>query len=361
MTQPSPLVGDDYFSARDKFLSEAEDCGAFSHSAALSEKGPGGRDLFIDVAQLGSQRARKVLVHLSGVHGVEGFIGSAIQSIALREGFVIPDDTALVLVHAVNPFGFAWLRRTNENNVDLNRNGLPSSEFPIRVKQSYSDYTKVSERLGIEQAVFDAQEYGDRLAHLVGDWGESKVKQALAGGQYAHPAGLFYGGTELQESYGLLKELLKEPLASADFACAIDVHTGLGPAAVDSLLAEYATDDVRFQWLSAAFPFRLSPMAPDEGVAYHVSGISFNWLEQEFPSASWWSVAQEFGTAPIPVVLGALIEENIWYHHRDPWDLDAKCKANLKEAFCPNDPTWQATVIDRGILAIFRALKQMQK
>jgi hypothetical protein len=36
-------------------------------------------------------------------------------------------------VHALNPFGFAWLRRVNEYNVDLNRNfqdfnkSLPSS------------------------------------------------------------------------------------------------------------------------------------------------------------------------------------------------------------------------------------------
>ena len=34
-----------------------------------------------------------------------------------------PGD-ALVLVHVLNPYGMAWLRRTNENNVDLNRNFL---------------------------------------------------------------------------------------------------------------------------------------------------------------------------------------------------------------------------------------------
>jgi hypothetical protein len=38
-----------------------------------------------------------------------------------------------MLIHALNPFGFAWLRRVNEANVDLNRNfqdfnkSLPSS------------------------------------------------------------------------------------------------------------------------------------------------------------------------------------------------------------------------------------------
>ena len=33
-----------------------------------------------------------------------------------------------VLLHALNPYGFAWLRRVNEHNVDLNRNFLLPGE-----------------------------------------------------------------------------------------------------------------------------------------------------------------------------------------------------------------------------------------
>ncbi|MFX7984992.1 DUF2817 domain-containing protein, partial [Acinetobacter baumannii] len=35
---------------------------------------------------------------------------------------------ALLLVHAVNPYGFAHLRRVNEDNVDLNRNSVDFAE-----------------------------------------------------------------------------------------------------------------------------------------------------------------------------------------------------------------------------------------
>ncbi len=38
------------------------------------------------------------------------------------EGASVPDDLAVVLIHAINPYGFAWIRRVNEDNVDLNRN-----------------------------------------------------------------------------------------------------------------------------------------------------------------------------------------------------------------------------------------------
>src|SRR6478672_7572941 len=61
---------------------------------------------------------------VSGTHGVEGFCGSGCQV-----GFLVdrvyeglPKTVDVALVHALNPFGFAWLRRVNENNVDLNRN-----------------------------------------------------------------------------------------------------------------------------------------------------------------------------------------------------------------------------------------------
>ena len=39
-----------------------------------------------------------------------------------------PPDVALVLIHAVNPYGFSWIRRTNEHNVDQNRNFLRQGE-----------------------------------------------------------------------------------------------------------------------------------------------------------------------------------------------------------------------------------------
>ncbi|MFT7599488.1 MAG: hypothetical protein ACI8TP_002421 [Acidimicrobiales bacterium] len=60
----------------------------------------------------------------SAIHGVEGYGGSALQSQLLEglgsAGWTSP--TRLVVVHALNPVGFSWVRRVNEDNVDLNRN-----------------------------------------------------------------------------------------------------------------------------------------------------------------------------------------------------------------------------------------------
>ena len=63
---------------------------------------------------------------MSGTHGVEGYCGSGIQIGFLKEGLFaeLPDDMSVVLLHAMNPYGFSNDRRVNEDNVDLNRNFL---------------------------------------------------------------------------------------------------------------------------------------------------------------------------------------------------------------------------------------------
>ena len=78
----------------------------------------------MDFAVGGPADAESALVVISGTHGPEGYTGSACQL-----GFLESSDLRnlfsthrVVLVHAHNPFGFAWMRRTTEGNVDLNRN-----------------------------------------------------------------------------------------------------------------------------------------------------------------------------------------------------------------------------------------------
>jgi len=82
----------------------------------------------------------RIVVHTSGVHGVEGYAGSAVQTAFLTAAArmlstvkgqsLLPVGSKLIIVHAVNPSGMAWRRRfTAGGNVDLNRNCLSDIEF----------------------------------------------------------------------------------------------------------------------------------------------------------------------------------------------------------------------------------------
>ena len=73
---------------------------------------------------------------ISATHGVEGFCGSGLQVdwLARKGPAALPGDTAALFVHAINPYGFAWLRRVTDEGNDLNRNyvdhGKPYPENP---------------------------------------------------------------------------------------------------------------------------------------------------------------------------------------------------------------------------------------
>jgi hypothetical protein len=125
MAQVDELFGTDYADARGRFLMRARAAGFAVHSHAHdSQRGPAGEPLATDVARLGPRGAGITLLISSGTHGVEGFCGSGCQNALLDSGLLhsLPGDFAVVLVHAVNPYGFAHLRRVNEDNVDCNRN-----------------------------------------------------------------------------------------------------------------------------------------------------------------------------------------------------------------------------------------------
>ncbi|HKD48329.1 MAG TPA: DUF2817 domain-containing protein [Rhizomicrobium sp.] len=81
--------------------------------------GPDGKPLFIDSVAFGSRAAKKALLVITGCDGGCGLLGSRFLT-ALLDRQVIPlTGTRLVLIHAFNPFGFAWGRRVNEDGMIL--------------------------------------------------------------------------------------------------------------------------------------------------------------------------------------------------------------------------------------------------
>ena len=73
-----------YGEAAGRFLIACDELKNAGHNVVsdrleLGMKGPSGEPLCIDVAIVGSLSSGKVLISSSGVHGVEGYPGSAIQ------------------------------------------------------------------------------------------------------------------------------------------------------------------------------------------------------------------------------------------------------------------------------------------
>src|SRR5688572_14760840 len=108
MVSIAPLMfAPDYSSALDRFRRLA---GERIDSLPISVRGPGGEPLTIDIAWMGATEARRILLVTSGLHGIEGFAGSAMQCALLSDPPAMAPDCALLLVHALNPWGFAHFR-----------------------------------------------------------------------------------------------------------------------------------------------------------------------------------------------------------------------------------------------------------
>jgi len=115
-----------YAAARQKFLAAAQEAGLAVRSHVHPRRGRDGEDLAMDVALQGAPDAEALLVLSSACHGVEGFCGSGAQVALLADqefaAAARSAATAVLYVHALNPYGFSWWRRTTHENVDLNRN-----------------------------------------------------------------------------------------------------------------------------------------------------------------------------------------------------------------------------------------------
>src|SRR5688572_10663129 len=124
MTLNGSPFATDYRDARERFLQALD---AFERGSGLRfvrERFSVDRasDLTIDCAELRPRSPERLYVAVSGIHGVEGFAGNAIQCALLSSVLRRLDleRSGVLLVHGLNPFGMHHLRRVNAANVDLN-------------------------------------------------------------------------------------------------------------------------------------------------------------------------------------------------------------------------------------------------
>lgn len=349
MASIAACFSDSYAEARPKFCAAAAAAGgAIASWLNPRARGPNGEILYLDTARFGPADARNMLVLISGTHGVEGHCGSGAQIAWLRTGGPqsLPEGTGALLVHAINPYGFAWSRRVTEDNVDLNRNFVDHDKAYPANPGYQAIAAAVLPQEWNEAAHAATARVFDAYAQEHGAFG---LQGAISGGQYSHPDGVFFGGHKATWSNRTIRAIAREQLGTARRVGVIDFHTGLGPFGHGELICAVPPGAKSFARARAWYGDEMT--SPENGTSSSavVVGVMTDAFPQELPDAEVTSIAIEYGTHSVPDVLNAVRADN-WLHQRGDLSspLGRAIKADIKERFFPSGDKWREMVWRRA-------------
>jgi len=340
---------------------------------------PNARDasLGIDYVYIPAKsRPRNLVVMSSGIHGVEAPAGVVFQDVLLGDCNAIDrDDTAILVLHVVNPYGAKYGRRFNGSNVDLNRNFFDAATnqgdaFAGNriVNQEYRDVRHLLE--------------GGRISivDILASWvrhGSAKMTKALSG-QYEFGDGVYFGGKDVQPEAVALQELLARFVEPSTNVAVLDVHTGLGKEGINQIMTNPvgagASADVKAAYerekalLAQMFPasecnglcevqLGAEPdTSGEEGGSTHTfltTGDYTQWFHERFANkrtaGTFVSVTSEIGTTSARAVLEGLVDENYCFHDRSAsscgeaqYQKDVK---RLRGLFNSDDRKWRSQVV----------------
>jgi hypothetical protein len=345
------MSAEDYFAesykvARDQFLAAAHSRGAELSFRAYPVRGPDNEELFVDVARIGKPEAKKILVVVSGTHGVEGFCGSACQVAWLKKRGNAAGVT-VYLIHALNPYGFAWHRRVNEENVDLNRNFV---NFDSALPDN-PEYRELEPLLNPRS--LDNTTLGKLDPALKGWFGSPEklraFKAATAKGQYEFPKGIIFGGRGATWSNEFVRDFLRTLPTFPEMGILLDIHTGLGEAGALEIFTEER--EGKFERMKRWFHAqKVTTLGDFNSLGYTITGSLYQAFTKADTDSPWHCTALEFGTRPIMDVLLALQADNWLYCFANRKNqLSAMVQGMMKEAFLVQTAQVQSQVVSSAL------------
>ena len=328
-------------------------------------------DLYIDNIYLpATEESKNLLVLTTGVHGMEGYIGSVMLDVFFEEVYPTLDTTStgILVVANINPYGMKYMRRYNENNVDLNRNFI--EDWDSFDRTCNKDYPKVETFLQPEGKI------GNAFWHEVGFYlslakeaiftGADTISDALLTGQYEYSDGVYYGGDGDEKSTTYLKGVFADCLEGEyENIIHVDIHSGYGPR-YNMVIFNSVQDKTTEAEAKAELGYDYI-IAVDSDEFYETFGDTTDYFyrlkNSKESDKDLYSTCFEFGTIgdgffDSILSLKYTVDEN--RQHKYPTDSSVSAemvKENYYELFYPTETEWrQKTIQDfkaalNGVLA----------
>jgi hypothetical protein len=350
----------DYAEAREKFLQVAR-----LRSLPVEEhrhptaRGVNGEVLAMDIAVLGDPRAATMLLLTSAMHGIEGFCGSGCQVALLRDDMVhatlAHSGVAVVLCHAVNPYGFSHLRRVNEDNVDVNRNFRDFSQ-PIAPNDGYASVHAIV----VPEEWPPTRANAEALAASAARHGVDGLQTIITSGQSEFHDGVFYAGRAPVWSNTLLRDVLQRHGAHRRALGWIDFHTGLGPWGHGEKIYSGPNDAPTIARARAWYGSDVTSFHDGTSTSAPLTGVASKAAIDACPGVTFTGIALEFGTLPLNQMLQALrADQWLANHPAAAGTLRSAIKRQMREAFYDDSLAWQAMVYGQARTAVLQAVRSL--
>ena len=349
-----------YASARIKFLEAATTAGMAVRSYAHPLKGREGEDLAMDVALDGDPDAQHLFVISSACHGVEGFCGSGVQVYAAHDAEwrdkMRAAGVAVLYIHALNPHGFSYLRRTTQENVDLNRNFQDFSQ-PLPVNVAYRDLHP----LLLPAEWPPTADNQAAIAAYIAAEGVAHYQSAVSQGQYEFADGMFFGGAATTWSNTTLRQVLQTYGRKAKRIAWMDLHTGLGPIGLGERIFACRDEAAALAraraWWDGGGATPITSIYDGSSKSARLTGLMWCAVYEECPQAEYTGIAMEYGTLPILEMIAALRGDHWLYLHPEaPQSLQTVIKRQVLDAFYVDTDVWRAQIIVQARQAMFQAV-----
>lgn len=330
--------------------------------------------LSIDYVWAEPRQKENLVIISTGLHGIEGYVGSAMLKTFMDEFApkLNPENTGLLLVHAINPYGMKNRRRYNENNVDLNRNFVWDEVFDPQVN---SDYEPLRPMLNPGRPI--ANLFTSDLAfvaRLVGNLvkqGILRIRQGMLSGQYRHPRGVQFGGQSTQESTHLMRGLFQQAFDAYGQVIHLDMHTGYGPRYQMSMVnstrepasGSELVERFKYPLIVAATPSDFYTVTGD------ITEYFYQLRDEKYPSKKLFATCFEFGTfgdslpAQIRSMRATILENRLFQHGAKTDALRGAVRKEYEELFFPAEEKWREKAVadcrqaTTGILRAYSLVK----
>lgn len=311
------------------------------------ESGPNGEELNVGVCRIGPTRSTKCFLIISGTHGIEGYGGAGIQ-IGLLErysDFKLPDDTSIVLVHLINPWGTAWNRRENENNMDVFRNFLYHDD-PIEPDPLFDIIDDTYDWPNWEKT--SPEKKKEKEEKLIKKYGLERLIAAVRQGQHHRSKAMTYHGNKASWSKITLDTIIVRFLNGSRKIAVMDIHTGFGKYGEGIVMSYEPIDSSKYQRVLGWMKGDLYTPGVDADIPSH-SKNPYSFVEDLIPHSECVAQILEFGTYD-PAMSRDIFPDNHYIHnYGDPLsDWGCEVAEKYRKFLYPEEDDWKTGVWKYG-------------